>query len=322
MRRRPAGLVAADRRDAPTGPAPAASRRATCWSRSAPATSTSSPTPRGGGSHDERVPPGVERDYPLARLTTIRTGGPADFFARPESEERARRAARLGRGRGARGRSGRLGIEPARSGRGIPRTGDQAGRDLAQIERDGERLLCGGGARLPSAAAMAAGWGLTGLEFGVNIPGTVGGAVRMNANAYGGELARVLEWVDVCTAAGSERRRPDELGFALPPVRTCGDGEIVARRSFSLAPAESGSGQGDARRHAAQPQGGAAVRHQDLRLDLQEPRRPACRGPHRRPAARRGRLPRPAGRRRPLLARSTRTSSRTRARPPRPTCSR
>ena len=47
--------------------------------------------------------------------------------------------------------------------------------------------------RLPSAAAKTAGWGLSGLEFGINIPGTVGGAVRMNANAYGGELAEVLE---------------------------------------------------------------------------------------------------------------------------------
>ena len=55
--------------------------------------------------------------------------------------------------------------------------------------------MCGGGARLPAVAARAARAGLSGIEFGVNIPGTVGGAVRMNANAYGGELERVLEWV-------------------------------------------------------------------------------------------------------------------------------
>ena len=67
---------------------------------------------------------------------------------------------------------------------------------LATIETRGESLLCGGGARLPQAAAHAARAGLSGLEFGVNIPGTVGGAVKMNANAYGGDLARVLEWVD------------------------------------------------------------------------------------------------------------------------------
>jgi UDP-N-acetylmuramate dehydrogenase len=109
--------------------------------------------------------------------------------------------------------------------------------DLATIERDGDRVLCGGGARLPSAAAKSASWGLSGLEFGVNIPGTVGGAVRMNANAYGGELARTLEWVSICTAEGSERRTPDQLGLSyrrsnLEP------GEVVSRASFKLAPAE------------------------------------------------------------------------------------
>ena len=86
--------------------------------------------------------------------------------------------------------------------------------ELSAIERAESRVVCGGGARLPSAAAQAARWGLSGLEFGINIPGTVGGAVRMNANAYGGELGRVLEWVTVCTAEGVERREPSELGFA------------------------------------------------------------------------------------------------------------
>jgi len=61
--------------------------------------------------------------------------------------------------------------------------------------------------------------------------------VRMNANAYGGELARVLEWVDVCTAAGTDRRGTDRLGFEyrrsnLKP------GEIVARVSFQLQPGD------------------------------------------------------------------------------------
>jgi len=63
------------------------------------------------------------------------------------------------------------------------------------------------------AWARAAQAGLSGIEFGVNIPGTVGGAVRMNANAYGGELGRVLEWVEIFTAQGAERRGPDELDF-------------------------------------------------------------------------------------------------------------
>ena len=108
---------------------------------------------------------------------------------------------------------------------------------LATIEQDGQRLLCGGGARLPQAAAFAARAGLSGLEFGVNIPGTVGGAVKMNANAYGGDLARVLEWVDVTTPSGTDRREPTELGFEYRRSNL-GPGEIVARASFALTDAE------------------------------------------------------------------------------------
>src|SRR5947207_15955188 len=96
---------------------------------------------------------------------------------------------------------------------------------------DGERLPCCGGARLPAVSARAARAGLSGIEFGVNIPGTVGGAVKMNANAYGGELARALEWVDIVSAAGPERRTPDQLGFAYRRS-SLEPGEVVARAAF------------------------------------------------------------------------------------------
>jgi UDP-N-acetylenolpyruvoylglucosamine reductase len=178
-------------------------------------------------------PAGVERDYPLARLTTVRTGGPADYFARPSGDPELvellawAREARLQVGVIGSG-SNLLVADDGFRGLAIKLDGE-----LAQFGRDGERLLCGGGVRLPSAAAKAAGWGLTGLEFGINIPGTVGGAVKMNANAYGGELARVLEWVDVCTAAGSERRDPSRLGFSYRSSNL-GPDEVVARASFRL----------------------------------------------------------------------------------------
>ena len=71
----------------------------------------------------------------------------------------------------------------------------------------------------------------------------------MNANAYGGELARVLEWVDVAGPAGTERRTPDQLGFAYRRSNLRA-GEVVARASFALAEAASAGGQGDAGRHA------------------------------------------------------------------------
>jgi len=78
---------------------------------------------------------------------------------------------------------------------------------------------------------------LSGLEFGINIPGTAGGAVRMNANAYGGQLAQVLEWVDVATAAGVDRRGPGDLGFSYRRSNL-GDGEVVARAIFRLTPGD------------------------------------------------------------------------------------
>jgi UDP-N-acetylenolpyruvoylglucosamine reductase len=204
-------------------------------------------------------PAGVERDHPLARLTTVRTGGPADYFARPADEssliELLAWAGAAGVAVGVVGSGSNLLI--ADDGfRGLVMKLDG---ELATIERRGERLLCGGGTRLPSAAAKAAGWGLAGLEFGINIPGTVGGAVRMNANAYGGELGRVLEWVDVCSAGGSERRRPAQLGLAYRRSNL-GPGEVVARASFALAPAEPAAIKGTmaemrGRRREAQPSG-------------------------------------------------------------------
>jgi UDP-N-acetylenolpyruvoylglucosamine reductase len=181
------------------------------------------------------VPDGVQRYFPLARLTTVRTGGAADWFARPGSEaellgllawaaEENLPIGMIGSG------SNLLVADEGFRGLAIKLDGE-----LVAIERDGERVECGGGARLPSASAKAASWGLSGLEFGVNIPGTAGGAVRMNANAYGGELAEVLEWVDVCSAEGRERRAPEQLGFAYRSSNLAA-GEVVSRAAFRLRP--------------------------------------------------------------------------------------
>jgi UDP-N-acetylenolpyruvoylglucosamine reductase len=204
-------------------------------------------------------PESAERDYPLARLTTVRTGGVADWFARPA--DRGQLGALL-----AWAAQGGMAIGVVGSGSNLL-VSDEGFRglvlkldgELATVQRDGARLLCGGGARLPSAAAKAAGWGLSGLEFGVNIPGTVGGAVKMNANAYGGQLAQVLEWVDVVTAAGSDRRAPEQLGFAYRSSNL-GPQEIVARAGFALDAADPERVKATMaamreRRHEAQPSG-------------------------------------------------------------------
>src|SRR5579875_2398054 len=205
------------------------------------------------------APAGVRANFPLGGLTTVRTGGAAEWFARAGSEAQLRELL-------AWAADERVAVNVVGSGsnllvadEGVRGLVVKLDRELAAIECDGERIRCGGGARLPAVASAAARAGLSGIEFGVNIPGTVGGAVRMNANAYGGELARVLEWVDVVTASGTERRTPDDLGFAYRRS-SIGPGEIVARAMFALSPAPAETVKATLaelrdRRRAAQPAG-------------------------------------------------------------------
>src|SRR5436190_10808441 len=205
------------------------------------------------------LPAGVERDFPLARLTTIRTGGPADYFARPGTEEALVELLRW-----ASAESLQVGVVGSGSNLLVSDGGFRGlvlklNGELGTIERDGARVVCGGGARMPSAAAKVARWGLSGLEFGINIPGTVGGAVRMNANAYGGELDRVLEWARVCSAGGVDERPPERLDFTYRRSNL-GPGEVVSRASFHLRPADPDAVRATladmrGRRREAQPSG-------------------------------------------------------------------
>ncbi len=204
-------------------------------------------------------PAGVERDHPLARLTTVRTGGRGQFFARAGTLETLLELL-------AWARSAELPVAVVGSGSNLLIADDgvrglvvKLDRELAEISIEGRRVLCGGGARLPAIAARAARAGLSGIEFGVNIPGTLGGAVRMNANAYGGELGRVLEWIEIAGPDGLERRGPDRLGLGYRSSNLA-PGEVVAGASLLLAEGDPGEvsatlAEMRRRRHDAQPQG-------------------------------------------------------------------
>jgi UDP-N-acetylmuramate dehydrogenase len=204
-------------------------------------------------------PEGVQADYPLARLTTVRTGGHGEFFARAGDVERLLELLRWAQAAG-------LDVNVVGSGSNLLIADDgvaglvvKLDGELAEISVQAPRVLCGGGARLPAVAARAARAGLSGIEFGVNIPGTLGGAVRMNANAYDGALGSVLEWVEVAGPQGLVRRAPAELGLAYrsSSVRP---GEVVARASLLLVQARPETvsaklAEMRRRRHEAQPQG-------------------------------------------------------------------
>ncbi|MGH2834577.1 MAG: UDP-N-acetylmuramate dehydrogenase [Solirubrobacteraceae bacterium] len=204
-------------------------------------------------------PSGVREAFPLAGLATVRTGGAAELFARAGSETQLTELLAWAAGE-------RIAVSIVGSGSNLLVADEGVGglvlkldRELAKIERDGEAIECGGAARLPAVAAQAARAGLAGIEFGVNIPGTVGGAVRMNANAYGGQLASVLEWAQVLSSEGSSRRAPEQLGFGYRSSNLTA-GEIVARARFALTPSNPDVVKATiadmrARRHEAQPQG-------------------------------------------------------------------
>ena len=213
-----------------------------------------------GASEDLPPPPeAVGRDVAIARLSTVRTGGSAEFFARAGSEQQLIELLVWAQAAG-------VAVSVVGSGSNLLIADDgvaglvlKLDRELASIRRNGSWIVCGGGARLPAVAAEAARAGLSGIEFGVNIPGTVGGAVRMNANAYGGDLAGVLEYVDLATAKGTVCRVPSELGFSYRHSNI-GPGEVVAWAAFWLKESDpevvkATLTQMRARRHEAQPQG-------------------------------------------------------------------
>lgn len=180
------------------------------------------------------IPGGIEQNFDLARLTTVRTGGTAEFYARPSSNKAVVELL-------AWASSNQLAVGVIGSGSNLL-IADKGFRGLVikldghltEVHFEDDGVLSGGGARLPRLAAKTAEHGLSGLEFGVNIPGTVGGAIRMNANAYGGELASVLEWADVATPEGVERRKPEDFEFTYRHSNIAGY-EVVTRAQFRLS---------------------------------------------------------------------------------------
>ena len=110
--------------------------------------------------------------------------------------------------------------------------------ELAAIDRDGDGIRCGGGASLAAVVRRATEWGLSGVEFGCAIPGTVGGAVRMNAGAYGGEMRDVLAEALVLAGDGERSGGPDDLAMRYRGSNVT-TGEVVAAARLSLTVGDS-----------------------------------------------------------------------------------
>jgi UDP-N-acetylmuramate dehydrogenase len=139
----------------------------------------------------------VRADFPMAPLTTFRVGGPAGLYLEPESEIDLAAAGRAVTEAGIPVVVLGKGSNVLVSDGGFPGLVLRLGRSYRWSARAGDHLTAGGAMPLPAMAGVALRHSLTGLEFGVAIPATLGGAVRMNAGAHGHEIAEVLESVEV-----------------------------------------------------------------------------------------------------------------------------
>jgi UDP-N-acetylmuramate dehydrogenase len=184
----------------------------------------------------------LRENEPLARHTSFGIGGPADLLAIPHEPRALCEAI---------GIAHEMETEPVFLGNGtnlIVRDGGVRGLviriagEMGHVQMEGEQAIVEAGAPLAMLCCQCARKGLTGMEFAAGIPGTLGGALIMNAGANGGEISDVIEWVEVADRSGSISRMASEelsFGYRRSTLRELGHAIIRARLSFrSGDPAE------------------------------------------------------------------------------------
>jgi UDP-N-acetylmuramate dehydrogenase len=138
----------------------------------------------------------VRTGFPLAPLTTFRLGGPAALFLEPDTPPDLQAVSRAVRETGLPvailGKGSNVLVADA----GFPGLVIRLGKGFRWAARDGDRLTAGGAMALPAFSGIALSHSLAGLEFGVAIPASLGGAVRMNAGAHGHALDEILETIE------------------------------------------------------------------------------------------------------------------------------
>jgi UDP-N-acetylenolpyruvoylglucosamine reductase len=199
----------------------------------------------------------IEERVPLARYTTLGTGGPARWFARPQTLAELGEALAFAEREGASVTVVGLGSNVLAADGEVEGLVLKLGGELVSADVAGDRVTAGGGATNAVVLHRARDAALAGFEFACAIPGTTGGGVWMNAGAYGGDFAQVLERALVVTASGSEWLTPEELGLSYrhSDLR---DGQVVARVALRLSPRpveeiRSTIAQLQSQRKAAQP---------------------------------------------------------------------
>ena len=182
----------------------------------------------------------VEAGAPLRGRTTLKVGGDAAALVTVETPEALTELAQVCAAREAPvlflGKGSNLLI----ADEGWPGVVVTLGRGFRGVVFDGERVVAGAAEPMPVLARKVAAEGLAGLAFGVAIPGSLGGAVRMNAGAHGGEMAQVLEWADTVRFAvhgKAQRFTAAELSMTYRHTELPPDA-VVVRAGLRLTPSD------------------------------------------------------------------------------------
>lgn len=181
----------------------------------------------------------VYLNEPMKNHTTFRVGGPADYYAVPKNGEEVKKIIALCKeanmpyyilGNGSNLLVGDKGY------RGVV---IQIYKEMNEIVVEGNKIKVQAGALLSRIGNIALNAGLTGFEFAAGIPGAIGGAVVMNAGAYGGEMKDILEDVTVLTPEGEMlnlKNEELELGYRTSAVAK--NGYIVLGATIVLEPGD------------------------------------------------------------------------------------
>ena len=180
----------------------------------------------------------IKANEPLSNYTYTKTGGPADLLVFPRSVEQVQRVLAAVKQENlpltVLGNASNL----------IVKDGGIRGlvmilTDMQELVLEGNQLKAASGAVLIEASRLAAAAGLTGLEFACGIPGSIGGAIYMNAGAYGGEVKDVISQVEVVTRDGQLKTYAGaDCDFSYRHSRFQEGDEVILGVTFDLAPGD------------------------------------------------------------------------------------
>ena len=180
----------------------------------------------------------IKANEPLSNYTYTKTGGPADLLVFPRSVEQVQRVLAAVKQENlpltVLGNASNL----------IVKDGGIRGlvmilTDMQELVLEGNQLKAASGAALIEASRLAAAAGLTGLEFACGIPGSIGGAIYMNAGAYGGEVKDVISQVEVVTRDGQLKTYAGaDCDFSYRYSRFQEGDEVILGVTFDLAPGD------------------------------------------------------------------------------------